>query len=84
MKYPKYPSLLIHQKQIPHNQKTKAEIETGNNIEYDATSYQVKKNIVKEHQYDSNNCNLNAHQKTCWWSQCKSEVYNTPITNTPQ
>ena len=47
MEYPKYPSLIIHLKQILHSQKTKAEIDTGNTIEYDATSYQVKKTIVK-------------------------------------
>ena len=30
-----------------HSQTNKAEIETGNTIEYDLTSYQVKKTIVK-------------------------------------
>ena len=42
MEYPKYPSLMINLKQILHSQKTKAEIDTGDNIEYDVTSYQVK------------------------------------------
>ena len=64
MEYPKYPSLLIHLKQILHSQKTKAEIETGNTIEYDVTSYQVKKTIVKEQNYNWKNCNLNAHKNT--------------------
>ena len=48
MKYPKYTSLIIHLKQRIHSRKTKAEIDTGNNIEYDVTSHQVKKTIVKE------------------------------------
>ena len=52
MKYPKYPSLIIHLKKILHSQKTKAEIDAGNTIEYDATSYQVKKTIVKEQKYN--------------------------------
>ena len=39
---------MIHLKQILHNQKTKAEIDTGNTIEYDVTSYQVKQTIVKK------------------------------------
>ena len=30
-----------------HNRKTKAEIETGNTIEYAVTSYQSKKTMVK-------------------------------------
>ena len=47
MEYPKYPSIIIHLKQILHSRKTKAEIETGNTIEYDIKSYQVKKTIVK-------------------------------------
>ena len=42
MEYQKYPSLMIHLKQILHSRKTKAEIDTGNTIEYDVTSYQVK------------------------------------------
>ena len=42
MKNPKYPSLKMNLKQIFHSQKTKAEIDTGNTIEYDFTSYQVK------------------------------------------
>ena len=46
MEYPKYPSLIIHLKQILHSRKTKAEIDTGNTIEYDVKSYQVKKTIV--------------------------------------
>ena len=49
MKYPKYPSLIIHLKQIIHSQKTKAEIETGNTIEYDIKLYQVKKYYSKKH-----------------------------------
>ena len=48
MEYPKYPSLIIHLKQILHSQKTKTKIETGNTIEYDVTSYQFKNIIVKE------------------------------------
>ena len=32
--------------------KTKADIETGNTIEYDFTSYQVKQTIVKEQKYN--------------------------------
>ena len=47
MEYPKYPSLIIQLKQILHSRNTKAEIDTGNTIEYDVTSYQVKKTIVK-------------------------------------
>ena len=47
MKYPKYPSLIIQLKQILDSQNNKVEIETGNNIEHDVTSYQVKKTIVK-------------------------------------
>ena len=31
---------------------SKAEIDTGNTIEYDFTSYQVKQTIVKEHKYN--------------------------------
>ena len=64
MEYPKFPSLIIHLKQILHSQKTKAEIETGNTIDNDVTSYQVKKTIVKEQKYNGNNCNLNAHRNT--------------------
>ena len=79
MKYPKYPSFIIHLKQILHSLKTKAEIETGNAIEYGIKSCQVKNTIVKYQKYNWNNCNLNAHRKICWWSQCKSDVYNTPI-----
>ena len=41
MKYPKYPSSIIHLKKKLHSQKTKAEIDTGNTIEYDIKSYQV-------------------------------------------
>ena len=84
MKYTKYNSLIIHLIQILQSQKTKAEIDTGNTIEYDVTSYQVKNTIVKVQQYNSNNCNLNAHRETCWQSQRGSDVYNTPITNNPQ
>ena len=47
MEYPKYPSLIIHLNQILHSKKTKSEIDIGNTIEYDVTSYQVKKTIVK-------------------------------------
>ena len=47
MEYPKYPSLIIHLKQILHSQKTKAKYETVNTIEYDVTSSQFKKTIVK-------------------------------------
>ena len=47
MEYPKYHSLIIYLNQILHSRKTKAEIDTGNTIEYDVTSYQVKKTIVK-------------------------------------
>ena len=47
MEYPKYPSLIIHLKQTLHSQKTKAEFETGNTIEYDVASYQVKKDCSK-------------------------------------
>ena len=43
---------------------TKAEIYTGNNIDYDVTSYQVKKTIVKEQKHNWNNCNFNAHRNT--------------------
>ena len=57
MEYPKYPSLIIHQKQILHSRKTKAEIDTGDTTEYDVTSYQVKKAIVKEQKYNSKNFN---------------------------
>ena len=64
MEYPKYPSLIIHLKQILHSRKTKGEIDTGNTIEYDVTSYQVKKAIVKEQKYNRKNCNLNAHRNT--------------------
>ena len=64
MKYPKYPLLIIHLEQILHSWKTKAEIDTGNTIEYDVTSYQVKKTIVKEQKYNLKNCNLNAHINT--------------------
>ena len=56
MEYPKYPSLIIHLKQILHSQKTKAEIDTGNTIEDDVTSYQVKKTIVKEQKHNYFNC----------------------------
>ena len=42
MEYPKHPSLIIHLKQVLHIRKTKAEIVTGNTIEYDVTSYQFK------------------------------------------
>ena len=64
MEYPKYPSLIIHLKQILHSRKTKSEIDTGNTIEYDVTSYQVKYTIVKEQKYNWKNCNLNAHRNT--------------------
>ena len=64
MEYPRYPSLIIHLKQILHSRKTKAEIDTGNTIEYDVTSYQVKKTIVKEQKYNRKNCKLNAHRNT--------------------
>ena len=64
MEYPKYPSLIIHLKQILHSRKTKEEIYTGNTIEYDVTSYQVKNTIVKEQKYNGKNCNLNAHINT--------------------
>ena len=47
MEYPKYPPLTILLKQILYSQKTKAKIETGNTIEYNVASYQVKKTIVK-------------------------------------
>ena len=47
IKYSKYPPLIIHLIQILRSQKTKAEIETGDTIEYDVTSYQVKKTTVK-------------------------------------
>ena len=46
MKYTKYPSLIIHLKKL-QSQKKKAEIETGNTIEYDVKSYQIKKTIIK-------------------------------------
>ena len=64
MEYPKYPSLIIHLKQIIHSRKTKTEIDTGNTIDYDVTSYQVKKTTAKEQKYNSKNCNLNAHRNT--------------------
>ena len=64
MEYPKYPSLIIHLKQILHSRKTMAEIYTGDTIENGVTSYQVKKTIVKEQKYNWNNCNLNAHRNT--------------------
>ena len=64
MEYPKYPSLIVHLKQILHSRKTKAEIDTGNTIECDVISYQVKKTIVKEQKYNWNNSNLNAHRNT--------------------
>ena len=51
MGYPKYPSLIIHLKQILHSWKTKAEIDTGNTIDYDIISYQVKNTVVKEQKY---------------------------------
>ena len=38
---------IIHLQQILHSRNTKVEIETGNTIEYDVKSYQVKKTIVK-------------------------------------
>ena len=71
MKYPKYPSLIIHQKKILHSRKTKAEIKKINTIEYDIKSYQFKKTTVKERNENVNNCNLNAHRKKCWGSQHK-------------
>ena len=52
MEYPKYPSLIINLKQILNSRKTKAEIDTGNTLEYDVTTYQVKKTIVKEQKYN--------------------------------
>ena len=52
MEYPKYLSLIIHLNQILHSRNTKAEIDTGNNIEYDVTSDQVKKTTVKEQKYN--------------------------------
>ena len=64
MEYPKYPSSIIHLKQKLHSRKTKAEIDAGNNIEYDVTSYQVKWTILKEQKYNRNNFNLNAHINT--------------------
>ena len=64
MEYPKYPSLIINLKQILHSQKTEAEIDTGNTIEYDVTTYQGKKTIVKEQKYNWNKGNLNAHRNT--------------------
>ena len=51
MEYPKYPSL-INLDEILHSRKTKAEIDTGNTIEYAFTSYQVKQTIVKEQKYN--------------------------------
>ena len=62
MEYPKYPSLIINLKQILHSRRTKAEIDKGNTIEYDVTSYPVKKIIVKEQKYNRTDCNLNAHR----------------------
>ena len=62
MEYPKYPSLIIHLKQILHSQKTNVEIETGNTIEHVVTSYQVKNTIVTEKKYNRKNCNLNTHR----------------------
>ena len=47
MKYPRYPSFVILLKQILHSRRTKAEIDTGNTIEYDVKSYQVNQTIVK-------------------------------------
>ena len=64
MEYLKYHSLIIHLKQILHSRKTKAEIDTGNTIEYDVTSYQDKYTIMKEQKYNWNNCNWNAHRNT--------------------
>ena len=64
MEYPKYPSLTIHLKQVLHCRYSKAEIDTGNTKEYDVTSYQVKKTIVRKQKYNWNNCNLNAHINT--------------------
>ena len=52
MKYPQYPSFIINLNQILHSRKTKAEIDTGNTIEYDVTSYKVKKTTVKEQKYN--------------------------------
>ena len=48
---------------MSHSRKTKAEIDTGNTIEYDVTSCQVKKTIVKEQKYNCNKINLIAHKK---------------------
>ena len=62
MKYPNYPLLMIHLKQILHSRKTKAEIDTGNTIEYDVTSYQFKNTIVKQQKHNRKNWNLNAHR----------------------
>ena len=64
MEYTKYPSLMIHLKQILHSRKTKAEIDTGNTIEHDITSYQFKMTKVKEQKYNWKNCNLYAHRNT--------------------
>ena len=64
MEYLKYPSLIIDLKQRLHSRKTKSEIETGNTIEYDVTSYQVKNIIVKEQKYNGKNCNINTHRNT--------------------
>ena len=52
MKHPKYPLLIIHLKQILHSQKTKTKIDTGNTMEYEVTSYRVKKDILKEQKYN--------------------------------
>ena len=53
-------------KNIFHSQITKAKIETGNTIEYEITSYQVKKTYVKEQKYNLKHCNLNAHRNTTY------------------
>ena len=66
MEYPKYPSLIIHLEQILHSRKTKEEIDTGNTIAYDVTSYQVKNTTVKGQKYNRKNCNLNAHRNTAY------------------
>ena len=50
MIYPKH-TALINLNQILHSRKTKADIDTGNTIEYDFTSYEVKETIVKDHNY---------------------------------
>ena len=52
MEYPKYPLLIIHLKELLHSRKTKVEIDTGNNIECDVTSNQVKKTTVEEQKYN--------------------------------